>query len=408
MKLTGLPMIELNICIISQEFPPYTNWGGIAVYNSELSAAFSRLGHKVTVVSRAEKGAPDRETLASGVEVWRVGKPLRRKYLVGRTVDRILHAGDVFRKVRELDAVRRFDVIETTEAGLEGEQLLREPDYRSRMVIQCNGSNAMGVVPQGMLAGLHRLDWQWSLRREVVTLHQVPRILVTTDATRQFLLQQGIAGQKIGLIYQGIDVKRFAPPEVPVSDIPLQVGFAGRLENRKGIDLIWKVIERIGPDAGIHFHFKGAIHPSTGDEVAAQLRRHASFVTYHGAGAPASMPAYYRSLHVLLQPSRFENFGLVYAEGMASGLVVFAGRQGGGSEIVRHGVTGYLVDPDAGAAHVEEVAERLRAIAADPSAFSEMRRKAREDVIERFSLESCARSKVAFYRQSQVETGGAA
>jgi glycosyltransferase involved in cell wall biosynthesis len=389
-------MSALNICIISQEFPPYTNWGGIAVYNSELADAYSALGHRVTVVSRMEKGAPEFEKLASGVEVWRIGHALKRKYFVGRTIDRILHARDVFKKIRALDSLTRFDIIETTEAGLEGEKLLRDESFSKRMVIQCNGSNALGVVPKGLFSGLHRLDWKWSFRREQKTLNVVRRIIVTTEATRQFLLKQGVDSGKIQTIYQGIDVKRFAPSLKMPAYSTLEVGFAGRLEDRKGIDFIWKVIEKIGPDAGIRFHFKGVIHPSTKKDVEEKLKQFSSFVVYHKAGMPHEMQNYYQSLHVLLQPSRFENFGLVYAEGMSCGLIVFAGIQGGGSEIVKNGMTGFLVDPDGEA---DFVVAKLKEIAVNPSAFEEMRRHAREDVINRFSLQSCARQKITYYHE---------
>lgn len=386
---------SLNICIISQEFPPYTNWGGIAIYNSELTNIYSQLGHEITVISRASEGAPEFEKLANGVNVWRIGTTIRRKYFIGRTIDRLLHAKDVYKKVKELDHIKAFDVIETTEAGLEGEILLRDSVFRGRMVIQCNGSNALGVVPGGILSIMHRLDWTWSFRREQASLRRVPRIIVTSEATRKFLLKQMIANCKIKLIYQGIDTNRFRPRSKPLPISPLKVGFVGRLEKRKGIDFIWKVMERIGPDADIRFHFKGAIHPSIKKETEGKLNRFSKFTIYHPPGAHDEMQKFYQSLHVLLQPSRFENFGLVYAEGMACGLVVFAGRKGGGSEIVEDKVTGFLIDPDE---EVDFVVSKLEEIAANHIAFEVMGCKAREDIIKRFSLQACANQKIAYYR----------
>jgi len=385
----------LKICIISQEYPPYTNWGGIAIYHSELTNIYSQLGHETTVISRSSKGAPIFEQLANGVNVWRISTPIRRKYFLGRTIDRILHAKNVYKKVKELDNIKPFDVMETTEAGLEGEMLLRDSFFCGRMVIQCNGSNALGVVPGGILSLMHRLDWRWSFRREQASLHRVPRIIVTSEATRKFLFKQGIDRDKISLIYQGIDVNRFRPRSKSLPIIPLEVGFVGRLEKRKGIDFIWKVMERIGPNAGIRFHFKGTIHPSIKKETEEKLNRFSKFAIYHPAGVHDEMQEFYQSLHVLLQPSRFENFGLVYAEGMACGLVIFAGRQGGGSEIVKDKVTGFLIDPDG---EVDFVVYKLKEIAANPKAFEDMGYKARNDVIKRFSLQKCADQKIAYFR----------
>lgn len=389
-------MSALNLCIISQEFPPYTNWGGAGVYNNECAGMFSELGHHVTVVSRAEKGAPGFEKLSNGVEVWRIGHALRRKYLVGRTIDRMLHARAVFKKICELDPIKPFDVIETNESGLEGELILRNEFFLRRMVIQSNGSNAFGVVPEGILSLLHRLDWNWSFRREQDILRRVTRIIVPSDSMRLFLLDQGVDPGKIQIIYHGIDVNRFKPRSIPLAFSPLEVGFAGRLENRKGMDFVWKVIDGIGPDAGIRFNFKGTVHPSAMQEVEENLRRFSSFVTYHGASTHGEMQDYYQSLHVLLQPSRFESFGLVYAEGMSCGLIVFAGIRGGGSEIVKDGITGFLVDPDG---ETDFVVDKLKEIAANPLSFEGMRLKAREEVIKRFSLQTCASQKIAYYQE---------
>ena len=391
-------MRPLNICIISQEFPPHTNWGGIAAYNSDLARMFCQLGHDVTVVSRAEKGAPRFEILTSGAKVWRIGKPIKRKYFIGRTLDRIFHAIDVERKVKDLDAQKRFDVIETTEAGLEGERLLRDEHFRSRMVIQCNGSNALGVMPDNWLAFIHWFDWKWSFAREKNSITLARHVLVTTDATRQFLIDQGVEDSKIHLIFQGIDTRRFSLGNAS-SNSWLEVGFAGRLERRKGIDYVWKVMELIGPNARIRFHFTGAIHPSMGSEVKENMNRFRDFATYHGTCQPEDMPLFYHSLHVLLQPSRFENFGLVYVEGMASGLIVFAGIGGGGSEIIETGRTGFLIDPDG---DPELTAKKLREIAANLPKFDGLRHSAREEVKQRFSLETCAYLKIDYYRERIV------
>jgi hypothetical protein len=173
------------------------------------------------------------------------------------------------------------------------------------------------------------------------------------------------------------------------------VGFVGRLQEQKGIDYVWRVMEQLGGDAGIRFHFKGAVHPTTRRDTLSRLRQFASFAQYHPPSGVEDMPGFLRSLDVLLVPSRFENFGLVYAEGMATELLVFGGRAGSGPEVVTDGVTGFLVDPDG---PVNPVVERLRALAADRSAFSEIRRTAREDVIRRFSVERFVDEKVALYR----------
>jgi glycosyltransferase involved in cell wall biosynthesis len=390
------PASPLRICIISQEFPPYTHWGGVGVYNGMLAAELARRGHDVWVVSRAERGAPTRETAAAGFHVWRVGVPIHRKRFVGRTVDRILHARAVDRAVRELDARARFDAFETTEAGLEGERLLRRAAYRPRFLIQCNGSNAFGQAAGGFAAPLHALDWRWSFRREQRALALVPRIIVTSEATRSVLLGQGVDPAKLHLVYQGIDTRAFHPRTAPaVAGAPLAVGFVGRLEQRKGIDFLWRLIEAAGPDADMHFHLKGALHPASLADTRLRLERYARWVTHHAPSDHTEMPAFYRKLDVLVQPSRFENFGLAYAEAMSSGVLVIAGIGGSAREVVRDGETGFLVNPDG---PIDRALALLRELAADRAAHAAVRAAARADVERRFSLDACIGAKVELYR----------
>ena len=385
----------LNICLISQEFPPHTNWGGIGIYTRAQADGYARRGHRVIVVSRRTPGAPLVEVEDAGYTVHRVGVPITRKRFVGRTVDRILHSRSVARLVRELHRERRFDILETTEAGLEGSVLLHDPEFAARMVIQCNGSNAQGPPPGGPLGFVHRLDVGWALRRELDGLERVPRIIVTSEATREVLLRQGVEPTKITRIPQGIDTDQFRP-QTKTESGTLHVGFAGRLERRKGIDFIWRVVEELGPEAGVQFHLKGAVHWETRNQTIERLEHHADFVQHHEPGPHEEMPDFYRRLDVLLQPSRFENFGLAYAEAMATGLLVFAGVGGSAPEVVTDGVTGFLVDPDG---PVETVAERLRLMVADPHAFSDIRLAARNDVKHRFSNDACVESKLTLYRE---------
>jgi len=389
--------MRLRICIISQEFPPYTHWGGVGVYNGTLAQELAIRGHDVSVISRADDRAPAEQASDSGFHVWRVGVPIRRKRLVGRTVDRILHARAVETMVRTLDSQQRFDVFETTEAGLEGERLLRLPDFRARMVIQCNGSNAFGEAGRGLLAPLHRIDWRWSYRREQRCLALVPRVIVTSEATREVLIGQGVSPEKLRLIYQGIDTRIFHPRNQATYAAPLCVGFVGRLEQRKGIDFLWRVIEAVGPNAGIHFHLKGALHPASLADTRARLERCAGWVSHHAPSDHAAMPGFYRTLDVLLQPSRFENFGLAYAEAMASGVLVVAGVGGSAREVVRDGETGYLVDPDG---PIDKAVALLRQLVVNRAAQSAVCAAARADVERRFSVQACIDAKVALYREA--------
>jgi glycogen(starch) synthase len=390
----------LRIGLVSTEFPPYTNWGGIAVYNAETSRRYQALGHDVTVIARVAPGAPAVHT-HDGVRVHRVGQAIGRKRWVGRTLDRLLHATAVSRKVLALGGASAFDVLETTEAGLEAHGLERDAALSRRLVIQCNGSNARGERPGGVLGPLHAADWAWSDRIERRLVQRARTVIVTSEATRSFLLGRGVDGLRLHLIHQGIDTSRFTPGERRMTGA-LHIGFSGRLERRKGLSFIWHVLEGLAGRADLRVTLKGAIHPAARHEVETQLARFGTWVRHEPPGQYTEMPAFYRSLDVLLQPSHFENFGLAYVEAMACGVVVFAGQEGGGSEIITNGHDGFLVDPHGDAA---KTVNRILAYAERRDLMWPVADCAVDTVARRFSLDRCVEAKLALYR-TVAEGGG--
>lgn len=88
---------------------------------------------------------------------------------------------------------------------------------------------------------------------------------------------------------------------------------------------------------------------------------------------------------VFAQPALFEAFGLTLIEAMASGLPVFATRHGGPLEIIQHGVSGFHIDPNDGAAAAEAIAGFLERCAADPAHWEQLSCGALERVEARYT-----------------------
>jgi len=353
-------------------------------------------GHRVTVVSRANHGAPLYEESEWGFHVWRVGIPLWRKRVVGRTLDRMLHARAVSAKVRKLDGRRAFDVIEAPEAGLDGEVLAGDSAFVGRLVVACHGSNRRGQSVRGLLAPLHRLDWAWSCRRERVLLSRARTIVANSEATKREVFSVGASVEAVDVVHLGIDPTQFFPGERNTGET-LHIGFVGRLQEDKGIDFVWRVLERLESVPGLRFHLRGAIHAANRTETLQNLKRFDHLVQYHPPGPADEMPDFYRSLDVLLLPSRFESFGLAYVEAMATELLVFAGLGGAAPEVVSDGETGFLVDPDGSP---EAVVQKLISLAEDRYIYDEIRACARRAVLGRFTLREFEIGKLAIYSRT--------
>lgn len=69
-----------------------------------------------------------------------------------------------------------------------------------------------------------------------------------------------------------------------------------------------------------------------------------------------------------VQPAIFEAFGLSVIESMATGLPTFATKNGGPSEIIRHGVSGFHIDPFHGASAAAIMADFFEAAVRDAGA----------------------------------------
>lgn len=101
----------------------------------------------------------------------------------------------------------------------------------------------------------------------------------------------------------------------------------------------------------------------------------------HFLGVREGMAELLGRADLYLLPSEHESFGLSALEAMACGVPVIATSVGGTSEVVEHGVSGYLVDPH----DVEEMGRLAVALLRDPQRHQAMGEAARRRVEERFA-----------------------
>jgi glycosyltransferase involved in cell wall biosynthesis len=206
--------------------------------------------------------------------------------------------------------------------------------------------------------------------------------------------QLRVPAGRIRVIYGGADPLRFAPD---ASIHRAGVLFVGRITPHKGID---RLIAALPP--GVQLGIAGTSGHDTDlpeREYPQLLRRMAANrqVSFLGPVTDDLLATLYRRASVLVLPSvqrtcygRYiavsELLGLVVLEAMASGTPVVCSSIGGLPEVVRHGDTGFLVEPG----NVAELRERLTEILRNPRLAARMGRCARELVLERFTWQACA------------------
>ncbi|GGP22641.1 hypothetical protein GCM10010970_26420 [Silvimonas iriomotensis] len=134
----------------------------------------------------------------------------------------------------------------------------------------------------------------------------------------------------------------------------IDILFVGRLEKRKGIDLLLEIAPAIVqhfPQVNFHIVGDDSIPSAKGRTYRQDFELKypqlcGSRVNFYGKIDERSLRNRYADCDIFVAPSRFESFGLIYVEAMMFGKPLVGCDVGGIPEVVDHEVTGLLVPPD--------------------------------------------------------------
>lgn len=208
------------------------------------------------------------------------------------------------------------------------------------------------------------------------------------------------AAARMRRLSPGVDIERFRPgcggsrvrSLLGISDDAPVVVCVGRLVARKGQDTLVKAWPRVLdalPDARLLLVGDGPLRGSV-EKLADGL---GESVIFAGEVDWEEMPAYVDAGDMFAMPCRavkagleVEALGIVFLEAAATGLPVVVGDSGGAPETVRHGETGYVVDPYNPAAVAAQLVPLLR----DRAGAAEMGEKGRRWVSSEWTWELSA------------------
>jgi mannosyltransferase len=241
----------------------------------------------------------------------------------------------------------------------------------------------------------HKRLTRWLIRN-------MDAIIATSDASASYLKREAT------VIPHGVDTDVYAPPADRAtafgeSGLPgrYAIGCFGRIRAQKGSDVFVDAMCRLLPRyPDFTAVMVGAIVPEQ-MAFAADLKKR-----IEAAGLPSrivitgeleieEVQRWYQRLTIYAFTSRNEGFGLTLIEAMAAGAALVASRAGAAELVVEDGVTGVLVptgDADALAAALEPLMR-------DVAVANAMGVRARQRVLEKFSLDAEARAIAGVYRR---------
>jgi len=206
-------------------------------------------------------------------------------------------------------------------------------------------------------------------------IHNVAdRTLAPSTATASDLRANGI--ERVHVWARGVDCVRFDPEkrseELRAELAPggeLLVGYVGRLAVEKRLDLLAKV-QSI---PGVRLVIVGS------GPAEAGIRKALQSAQFLGQRSGEDLARIYASLDVFVHAGPHDTFGNTVQEAAASGLPVVAPASGGPLDLVRDGVTGFLVRPGDGAA----IADAVARLVANPTLLAAQSAAGRQMVLAR-------------------------
>ncbi len=327
---------------------PFSFHGGVETATAGLlSALVRRGGHEVHLITtRSQPPVP-------GVAVHRL--PVLDQPSVVRQLSFALQA-------RRAVRTGRYDLVQSHERCLE-QDVYRAGEGSHRAYLEAMGRAGLHVNPQ------HRLVL-W-LERRIFTLQSARHVVAISARGKneiQRLYKPPTAA--VTVVYNGVDLARFDPGNterwrketraaLSIGENAWLVAFIGSGFERKGLGAL---IEGMAELRDGHAHLLIAGKGRAGPYRQLVERLGLSPAVTWSAPRP-DVERLYAAADVVALPALYEPFGNVHLEALASGVPVLTSAAAGGSEVIRHGESGAVVQT----VEARAIARGLRELrAADP------------------------------------------
>jgi glycosyltransferase involved in cell wall biosynthesis len=388
---------RLSIALVSQGYPPRDH-AGIARWTHELANGLADRGHHVHVITQTDQ----QRRIEYHRGVWVHAVPPAHGAIVQSPIDLpgsvIARATAVLQEARLIQRDFGLHVLSAPIWDLEG--------------ILCTAELDIPVITSLHTAYRMVLPLKDAWRRDLAyRLHHVQKIFegeawLFSNAKLLLANSHAICRELQSLYGMEFDTSRvaivphgIAPAQkikAAAADGKLRVLYVGRIERRKGLDIVLRaILPLLAKFPALTLDVVGAPVPAEagyaslieGLQQKIASRGDAGRVTFHGQVDEAALHEHYAACDIFVAPSRFESFGLIAIEAMRYGKPVIAAKAGGLAEIIEPGVTGELFPID----DADALRTALRGLIVDAPRRARMGAQAGRVFAERYTSSVMAR-----------------
>jgi len=186
------------------------------------------------------------------------------------------------------------------------------------------------------------LNAQW----EKQAFRKTKVVVAVSEQVKREIVELGIPEASVKVILNGVDVDEFKPGRVSRQALNLPFGyplalFAGDIRiNRKNLDTVLHALVEV---PSLHLAVVGMLEGSPYPQLAAELNIESRV---HFLGYRNDIANVMKAADFFVFPSRYEPFGMVVLEAMASGIPVITSATAGVAECVTPECGVVLADPD--------------------------------------------------------------
>jgi len=398
---------RMVIVLLSQEYPPGVV-GGIGRYTAEVATGLAASGHTVHVITNGVETST--VSFESGIWVHRIvddgGDPLPLPPALDPPWFQWRRACSMLREVERINSMDPIGVVEAPLWDAEGMAIVADGRFPCVTSLHTPLKSVIHTTPDWPAdCPVEGESWEQFINAERFVLQRSAALRANSQAiiaTIRELYGVDRRPPDVRVIPHGIADR--SGRAVDHSTETVDVLFIGRLEARKGVDVLLETVPGlcalfpqvrfvlIGEDSRIQAGKQTYREQFQADPANAGL---GGRVVFTGPLPDEELEKRLASCAIFVAPSRFESFGLVFLQAMMWAKPCVGCRTGGIPEVIEEGVTGLLAEPGDAAS----LRYCLEMLLTDSNLRTTMGLAGRERYLARFTQQGMVRNTIEFYQQ---------